>query len=57
MRSSTMPTWDWRNAYEQLSPEPLQPIKDKLDRKKFYSLDIPKSFINCTEDTALPPGE
>ena len=44
-------------TYEQLSPEPYQPCKDKLDLKKFYSLSTPRSFINCTEDTALPPGE
>jgi pimeloyl-ACP methyl ester carboxylesterase len=68
--SVTLPFPIWRDAfvndadlglakwtYEQLSPEPFQPIKDKLDLKKFYSLDIPKSYINCTEDTALPPGE
>jgi pimeloyl-ACP methyl ester carboxylesterase len=46
-------TW----THSQLSPEPYQPIKDKLDLKKFYSLPTPKSYINCTEDTALPPGE
>lgn len=46
-----------RWTYSQLSPEPFQPSLDKLDLKKFYSLDIPKSYINCTEDTALPMGE
>lgn len=46
-----------RQTYAKLSPEPLQPAEDKLDLKKFYSLDIPKSYINCTEDIALPPGE
>lgn len=46
-----------RRTYALLSPEPLQPSKDKLDLKKFYSLDIPRSYINCTEDIALPPGE
>lgn len=44
-------------TYEQLSPEPFLPSQEKLDLKKFYSLQIPKSYINCTEDTALPPGE
>jgi len=44
-------------TYSQLSPEPYQPSRDKLDLKKFYSLPIPKSYINCTEDIALPPGE
>jgi len=43
-------------THSQLSPEPYQPCRDKLDLKKFYSLQIPKSYINCTEDTALPPG-
>jgi pimeloyl-ACP methyl ester carboxylesterase len=46
-----------KRTYALLSPEPLQPSKDKLDLKKFYSLDTPKSYINCTEDIALPPGE
>jgi pimeloyl-ACP methyl ester carboxylesterase len=46
-----------KRTYALLSPEPLQPAKDKLDLKKFYSLEIPKSYINCTEDIALPPGE
>lgn len=44
-------------SYEQLSPEPYQPFLDTLDMKKFYSLEIPKSYLNCTEDTALPQGE
>jgi hypothetical protein len=46
-----------KQTYAKLSLEPLQPSKDKLDLKKFYSLGIPKSYINCTEDIALPPGE
>ena len=46
-----------KRTYALLSPEPLQPSKDKLDLKRFYSLDVPKSYINCTEDIALPPGE
>ena len=45
------------SAYDQLSPEPYQPFCDKLDMKKLYSLEIPKSYLNCTEDTALPHGE
>ena len=41
-------------AYARLSPEPYH---DKLDMKPFHAVDIPKSFLNCTEDIALPPGE
>ena len=44
-------------AYARLSPEPYQPFCDKLDMKPFHAVDIPRSFLNCTEDIALPPGE
>jgi len=43
-------------TYALLSPEPYQPFIDKLDLKKFATLQTPRSYINCTEDTALPPG-
>lgn len=46
-----------RAAYEKLSPEPYQPFVDELDLTKFYGLEIPRSYLNCTEDIALPPGE
>ena len=29
---------------------------DRLDLKRFYSLGIPRSFIYCRQDKALPPG-
>lgn len=44
-------------THAQLSTEPYQPFRDKLDLSRFYALDLPKSYINATEDTALPPGE
>jgi len=46
-----------QSSYAQLSTEPYQPLIDKLDLKQFYSLSIPKSYLYCTEDTALPQGE
>lgn len=46
-----------KSTYAMLSSEPFGPFQDKLDLTGFYALDIPRSFINATEDTALPPGE
>lgn len=43
----------WEQCF---SSQPMQPFRDKLDLKKFYSLAIPRSYLNCTEDIALPPG-
>jgi pimeloyl-ACP methyl ester carboxylesterase len=46
-----------KSSYAQLSSEPYQPLIDKLDLKQFYSLSIPKSYLYCSEDIALPQGE
>ena len=45
-----------RSLWQQLSPEPNQVNLDKLCLNRFYSLAIPKSFIRCRHDKALPPG-
>jgi pimeloyl-ACP methyl ester carboxylesterase len=45
-----------RSLWDQLSPEPNQVNLDRLDLKRFYSLAIPRSFIHCRQDKALPPG-
>jgi hypothetical protein len=29
----------------------------RSDLTRFYKLQIPKSYLNCTEDNALPQGE
>lgn len=44
-------------TYELTTPHPLKTLTDKLELKTFYQLQIPKSYINCTEDIAMPPGD
>jgi hypothetical protein len=44
-----------RSTWEQLSPEPAQVNFDTLDVKRFYTLAVPKSFIFCRHDMAMPP--
>ncbi|MDT5171495.1 MAG: hypothetical protein QOD02_4845 [Mycobacterium sp.] len=66
----TMPFEVWREAfindadlelakwaYRQLSPEPFGQFLEPLDLGKFFSLQTPRSYLNGTEDIALPPGE
>ena len=42
--------------WEKLTPEPSQVNLDKLNLRRFYSLDIPKSLVYCRQDKAMPPG-
>jgi hypothetical protein len=43
-----------KSSYAQLSPEPYQPLIEKLNLQQFYSLPIPKSYLYCMEDTSRP---
>ncbi|WP_379127456.1 alpha/beta hydrolase [Paenibacillus sp. sgz500958] len=43
--------------YSTITPEPAKPLFEKLDLKKFYSLQVPKSYVYLTEDNVLPQGE
>ncbi len=46
-----------RRVYDQLlSPTPRRSHTDAVPLKTFFSLQIPKGYLNCTEDIALPPG-
>lgn len=46
-----------QSAYETLAPHPYRTNSDKAELKTFAGLEIPKSYLNATEDIALPPGE
>ena len=44
-----------RIAYDKLNPHPYNTFKDLISISKNPSeMEIPKSYINCTEDTSLP---
>ncbi|MGG7104768.1 alpha/beta fold hydrolase [Rhodococcus sp. 24CO] len=50
----------WR-AYESLCATPVSMLEDKVELTKFYELiatgRLKASYLNCTEDTAMPHGE
>lgn len=46
-----------KETYKLLSSEPFEQFTEPLPLDRFYASPIPKSYINGTEDTALPPGE
>jgi pimeloyl-ACP methyl ester carboxylesterase len=47
-----------RHVYEErLSPQPVKTLRDRLELKAFPTLEIPRSYLNCSEDIAMPPGE
>ena len=46
-----------QRAYDILNPHPLKTFTDKISlRTNPAEMQLAKSYINCTEDTALPHG-
>jgi pimeloyl-ACP methyl ester carboxylesterase len=46
-----------KRLYGEIRPEPAKPLFEKLNLKKFYRLETPRSYLYLTEDNALPQGE
>ena len=44
-------------TYGMTTPHPLATLTDPVPLKSFADLQIPRSYLNCTEDIAMPPGE
>ena len=51
---NTVSREDALRYYSNWSPQPIQPFRDKLDMKRFFSLRTPKSFLTATEDIRVP---
>jgi pimeloyl-ACP methyl ester carboxylesterase len=44
------------SVWERLVPQPYGPYSEKLDLKKFYQQELPRSYIAVTDDYVLPAG-
>ena len=51
-----LPAGDARvvDALARLTPQPLRPWTERIDLRRFYAMDVPRSYIRCRHDAALP---
>lgn len=42
-------------ALPRLTPQPVRPIMERVDLTRFYALRIPRTYIRCLKDEAVPP--
>jgi pimeloyl-ACP methyl ester carboxylesterase len=54
---SDLPMGDPRvvDALPRLTPQPLRPWTERLDVKRFWAMDTPRSYIRCLRDQAVTP--
>jgi pimeloyl-ACP methyl ester carboxylesterase len=53
-----MPPGDARvvDALARLTPQPLRPVTEPVDLRRFHALGVPRTYIRCLRDTAVPPA-
>jgi len=44
-----------RETLPQLTPQPLRPLTERLDMRRFHALRLPCTYIRCLRDTAVTP--
>ena len=42
-------------ALPRLTPQPLRPFVERVEMKGFYAMSIPRTYIRCLKDVAVPP--
>ena len=42
-------------ALVRLTPQPLRPVVERVDLKRFYAMNVPRTYIRCLKDLAVPP--
>lgn len=46
-------TW----ALANLTPQPLRPWIERVDLSRFYAMDVPRTYVRCLGDIAVPPAK
>jgi len=44
-------------ALASLTPQPLRPVLERVDMRVFYSMRVPRTYIRCLRDAAVPPAK
>ncbi len=42
-------------ALPRLTPQPLRPFVERVEMNRFYAMSVPRTYIRCLKDVAVPP--
>jgi len=43
-------------ALARLTPQPLRPWTERVDMRGFYAMRVPRTYVRCLRDAAIPPA-
>jgi hypothetical protein len=41
----------------RLTPQPARPWFERVDLSRFYAMDVPRTYVRCLRDAAVPPAK
>lgn len=44
------------DALVQMTPQPVRPWIERVDLSRFYAMGVPRTYIRCLGDAAVPPA-
>ena len=53
-----LPAGDVRvvDALTRMTPQPLRPWTERVDMRRFYAMDVPRTYVRCLRDNAVTPA-
>ena len=43
-------------ALSRMTPQPLRPWFERVDMRRFYAMAVPRTYVRCLRDNAVPPA-
>jgi pimeloyl-ACP methyl ester carboxylesterase len=44
-------------ALALLTPQPVRPVFERVDLSRFYAMAVPRDYVRCLADVAVPPAK
>ena len=44
-------------ALARMTPQPLRPWVERVDLTRFYAMAVPRTYVRCLRDAAVPPAK
>lgn len=44
-------------ALTRLTPQPARPLFERVDLGRFYAMRVPRTYVRCLRDAAVPPAK
>lgn len=44
------------DALTRMTPQPLRPWLERVDLKRFWAMDVPRTYVRCLRDAAVTPA-